>query len=280
MLALAAALFLAINPVAARMFYDGGGAPAALVTARLIISGVILYAVARLFGVNLAIPKDGWRILLITGAGMAAIGLGFMSSVKFIPVSLATLIFYLHPFLVLTAAAIRDGHTPRPLLILIALAAFGGLAMALGPSLDGLDWRGSALAGMAAIGAAVQIMGASAAQERGLSAYGVLTHASWIGLPPTLACIPFLGAFELAETRLGWAGLALVTVGYVGGILIQFTAIKRAGPAPVTLLLNLEPVFTIGLAALILGERLGGQELTGAAIVLIAAALVGRLNAK
>ncbi len=53
----------------------------------------------------------------------------------------------------------------------------------------------------------------------------------------------------------------------------MFTGVKRIGSARTAMLMNLEPVFTIALAFLVLAEGLSPSQLFGAALVIVAVTL-------
>jgi drug/metabolite transporter (DMT)-like permease len=65
-----------------------------------------------------------------------------------------------------------------------------------------------------------------------------------------------------------WIGFAYAVVGplFMTNIL-WFTAIGRVGPARASLFANLQPFFAVVFALVILGERLDGYELVGAAAI-------------
>ena len=101
--------------------------------------------------------------MLGLGLGTAAVGLCYISSVAFIPVGVATIIFYTFPLIILVASPMIDGDRPTLARAAIFGLAFAGLAIAIGPSFQTLDPRGLALAGGAALGATVQFFFAARA---------------------------------------------------------------------------------------------------------------------
>jgi drug/metabolite transporter (DMT)-like permease len=56
-------------------------------------------------------------------------------------------------------------------------------------------------------------------------------------------------------------------------VILYLRAVSRIGAAQASLLSTLEPIFTIALAALLLGDRLTPLQLAGAALVLGAVVL-------
>ena len=73
----------------------------------------------------------------------------------------------------------------------------------------------------------------------------------------------------------GWGWLvAVALVSTVGAIILFFAGLARVGPSVASILSVLEPVVTIGLAAVIFGESLSRAQLAGGALVLAAVVVV------
>jgi len=79
------------------------------------------------------------------------------------------------------------------------------------------------------------------------------------------------GGPELAFAAAGWGWLAAIAlVSTVGAVIAFFAGLERVGPSAAAILSTLEPVVTVGLAALAFGESLAGVQLLGAGLVLAA----------
>jgi len=66
----------------------------------------------------------------------------YLSSILYLPVSLAVLVFYTYPLMTVVFESALDRRLPRLLDVVAFLVAFGGLALALQVSFAGLDPRG------------------------------------------------------------------------------------------------------------------------------------------
>lgn len=93
-----------------------------------------------------------------------------------------------------------------------------------------------------------------------------LAVAPWVVHRP-----PEPGAVRAGLARLGLA----VALGGMAGPVLLMLALDRAPAATVSLTLNLEVVFTVGLAGLLFGEALGRRVLIGMAAVAVAAVTLG-----
>lgn len=76
-----------------------------------------------------------------------------------------------------------------------------------------------------------------------------------------------------APGQLGFAGLLLT---FPLAQLALLTAVDRAGPVVTAVAMNLEPLITIGLAVILLGEHVSAVQLGGAALVVAAIAIMRR----
>lgn len=134
--------------------------------------------------------------------------------------------------------------------------------------------RGFVLCGAAAVLFGASTPAAAVLGDR-LSPF-VLAGVLYLGA--ALAMVPSVGRqhVERGAVRDGAAQLAVAVVfgGMVGPVLVM-VALDLAPSSTVSLLLNLEVVFTVALAAVVYREHLGGRVLTGMAAVAAAGVLLG-----
>src|SRR5699024_3940014 len=121
------------------------------------------------------------------------------------------------------------------------LAAFLGLAAALGPDLRELDPRGVALALIAALSqAALLFLGRHLTRRH--DPLTVLLNGNLVGLLFIGSLLIFLESPVLSSGVFGLGMLSVAAGLYVAGIGIAFLAVRAAGPIQTALFLNLEPV--------------------------------------
>jgi drug/metabolite transporter (DMT)-like permease len=246
--------------------YEGGSNPLTVVVVRtatfVVVVGLILLVLGR-FG---RLSRKALIATLWMALTLAMVSLGYQGSVDYIPVSLAALVFYSYPLLVALFAvpAGRDRLTLTKAAAL--LAAFLGLALALGPEFAALDWRGIGLALLAAIGMALTMtFGGEAMRNRNPLLMSVYTNV-WMLI--VLSVVAVAGGFALPVTRLGIAGLIGVAATYVIAYVCWYVALTAVRPVRLAALFNIEPLVTLAVAWLALGERLSAIQIAGAALVL------------
>ncbi len=251
----------------ALLAYEGGSNPLTVVLLRTTAFAVVVGAFLALRGRLVRLRRPAFVATLWMAATLAAVSLGYQGSVAFIPVSLAALIFYSFPLLVGLLAVVtgRDRMTGGKALAL--LVAFAGLALTLGPGFSVLDWRGIALALLATIGMSLTMtFGGKATRDEDALLMAVCTNV-WmlIGLGIFVAVA---GGIALPATRLGAMGAVGLCLTYVSAYVCWYLALSLVRPVRLAALFNIEPLVTLLVAWVVLGERLSAVQLVGAALVL------------
>lgn len=250
-----------------RVAYNGGASAGAAMEIRYLVAVAVMSTILLALGRGLRPPRALYGALLRVALGNLGVTLGYMTSILFIPVSFATVVFYTYPLMVIAAASIVHGQRLGWGQFGAFGLAFAGLVLALGPSLEVLDWRGVALALLAAVSAATVFM-VSPRVVRAYHALGVTLYSNLIGAGIIPLFLPILGGFVLPETGGGWLSMGGLCIFYVAAMLSMFAALHAAGAVPTSLIFNLEPLVAIVAAALLLGERLMPVQMGGVALLI------------
>ncbi len=268
---LAAALY-AFVPNLARLAFDRGIPAMEIVTCRTIAAMLLMGSWALLAKQRFAIPPEARWSFIVQCLATLTISVSYLASLQFIPVSLAVIIFFTAPIIVLVLSPLLEGRQMNWRNCLLALTAFAGLAMALGPSFQQLDPLGLGLAGVAALGYAAQFFsGRRLALHMPAQAMGSMVHLAI--LPPVVLIALWSNQgqvvlFNSAALASAWTLVILTGLFYCAAYVMQMSAVKAAPASVVAPWFNLEPVITIGLALLLLGEKLEISHVIGGAIVL------------
>lgn len=282
--ALGAAALYGMVPNFARAAYVNGIPPIETTLFRTLAIVLVFATVAAAQRVRLTLPRQALPSFIGQSVATLFVSVAYLGSVQFIPVGLAVIIFYLFPILIMLLAPVVEGQRPGMLRVLIAILAFCGLAIAVGPSFESLDIRGILLAGLGAAGATLQFFsGRTISRYMKPAAFGSLVHL--VILPPILLIALAAGSGSLqmlpggTATSLGLLFVAGVAAVYVVAYMVQMLSLRFAPASSVAPFYNLEPVITTAVAAVILGERLQTNQYAGAGLVLaalVASSLLGR----
>lgn len=283
-LALSAAALYGLVPNFVRVAYANGVPPIESTLFRTYVIAIAFALIAIVKGEKFTVPKGALPSFIGQSVATFLVSVAYLGSVQFIPVGLAVIIFYLFPVLIMVLAPVAEGRHPGILRILIAIAAFCGLAIAVGPSFNSLDIRGIVLASLGAAGAALQFFsGRSISRYMPPSVFGSMVHMTI--LLPILAIALYAGSGTLRilpggpATSVGLLFLSGLAAVYVVAYMIQMMSLRLAPASTVAPFYNLEPVVATAFAAAILGERMQINQYAGGGLVLaalVASSLVGR----
>ena len=267
-IALCAAIFYGFNTTLSRLAYDTGTTPVSLTLFRFLMSAAVMVMLVLIL-------RKSWKLevtpklFVICVVGMFATSIGHLGAVNYIPVSLAAIIFYTFPLLIVGYKRIAHREPVTRNEMLAFVLAFIGIGIALGPDFHEYDPAGVALAFSGAIGATVFILSYEKFPPQTDSYVG----ATWIMLTSilfALLLIPF--GFDLVPPResVGWVYLVLIAMASVTSFVMSLQAISRIGGAIFALLLNFEPVVILLLAWIVIGEALSPERISGMALIVFA----------
>ncbi|MEJ2555720.1 MAG: DMT family transporter [Anaerolineae bacterium] len=213
---------------------------------------------------------------LIQLVGMGAIGyvgqaFSYFTALKYASAGLVALLLYLYPLFVAILSAIllrkRITHVKR-LALGLALA---GTALTVGP--EGGQLLGVLLAISAAVIYSMYIIVGTQVMKQ-VSA----VQSSTVIFAAAGAMSGFLMAARgphLPATGAGWAVIgSIVLIATVLPVVTFLAGLERIGPTNAAMLSTLEPVVTVLLAALLLGETLKPITLLGGGLILVAVVLL------
>ena len=267
-IALAAAIFYGFNTTLSRLAYDAGTTPVSLMLYRFLITSAVMIIIMLLLRRSWKMKVSPW-VFVTCVAGMYITSIGHLGAVKYIPVSLAAIIFYTFPLLVIAWKRFASNQPVTRYELAGFIIAFIGLAIALGPEFHEMDIIGLTLAFCGSLGATAFIL----SYEKFPRESDSYTNSLWINLATLVPCaISLQFGFELIPPResTGWYYLLAIGLFSVISFILSLQAIKKIGGAIFALFLNFEPVVILILAWLVLGEELTVARLTGIGMVVMA----------
>jgi len=259
--------------------YDEGAMPMPLLAWRFMLSALLIGGLVALRSPRaLIVPgTDVARYATLALMGYGAASVCFFFALKFAPASVVAVLLYAYPAFVAIAERVFEGKPlSRAKLAAIGLTFVGcALVLDLFSATGGVGWQGIALG----LGAAAGYTGFNLLSARwlpGRSRLVMMTYTFGIAGVGTAAIALLFGtSLSAAEwsPRL-WVLLALiVVVPTFAAIVLYLEGIRGLGPSQAAIISTLEPLFTILLAAVFLGERLSAIQLAGAALVVIGVVL-------
>lgn len=269
LVALTSAICFALNVTMARLVYDAGGNIHALNLSRTLIFLVCLAVWLRAEGHPFGLPRGPRLASLGLGLLLCAEMYSLLGAIIFMPVGLAILAMYSYPLLIAAWSWMRGAEKPSAMTLAALVVAFCGLALALGATADGLDWRGVALS----FGAALGMVGLLLVGERVMAGRDnrvVMLHMT--AMASVLMAVLSVSMVDLAwpSGAAGWLAFAGSNTLYVLATFFLFTAVHMIGPLRTAAIDNSAPLWAVIFAFWLLGESLTIFQMLGAALMVAA----------
>lgn len=267
LIVISAASFGAL-PIFIRLAYRTGADPTTLLVLRYSIAAVVMVAI--MFARKTPLPRG--RILLglvLMGAvGYVGQSFAYFTALTMASASLVALLLYLYPAIVTMLSALFFKERLTAAKVGALTLALVGTALTIGPAGSGRV-PGILLAIAAAVIYSVYILVGSR----------IIPHASAIAASTTVitaAAAVYIGIVAVRgptfpQTFSGWADIfAIALVSTVLPIVTFLAGLERVGPTRASTLSTFEPVMSVMLAILILGETISPLQVLGGALILAA----------
>ena len=285
-IAVIAALTFGMSGAFIKPVLEAGWSPAAAVTVRALIGGIVLLPVALVLirGRWNALWRGRWRVLGMALIGVAATQLAYFVAVERIPVGTAILIEYMAPLLLVAVAWVMTRRIPKLVVLIGSVISLAGLVLVVAPGGGGsLDPIGLLFAAMSTVGCAVYYVIAARPSDGlpsvALATAGLVIGGLALGLVGLVGIVPFeapLVEVEVLGTSAPWwvplliVGVVATGIAYAANI----TSAEMLGSRLASFAGLLEVVAAALYAWILLGENLTVPQLIGGVLILIGIAFV------
>lgn len=263
----------------AKSLLSSGWAPVTLVTARVLIAGLVLlpaglHAARGRWG---TVGRQWWTVVGVALTGVAGCQVAYFNAVTRMPVSIALLIEYLGIVLVVLWVWLRTRVPPHRLTVVGIALAVVGLLLVLdvlgggGVDLVGLLWALSAAVGLAAYFVLLadadprlpSVTLASLGMLVGAAALVIFAWVSGTGIEMSTRSVTMAG-----RTVSWWAAVAeLAVIAAALAYLLGAIGTRRLGATVGSVVGLTEVLFAVFFAWVLLGELPGPWQLVGGALV-------------
>jgi len=267
LIVISAASFGAL-PIFIRLAYRTGADPTTLLVLRYSIAAVVMVAI--MFARKTPLPRGRILLCLVLMGAVGYVGQSFayFTALTMASAGLVALLLYLYPAIVTMLSALFFKERLTAAKVGALTLALVGTALTIGPAGSGRV-AGILLAIAAAVIYSVYILVGSR----------IIPHASAIAASTTVitaAAVVYIGIVAVRgpafpQTFSGWVDIfAIALVSTVLPIVTFLAGLERVGPTRASTLSTFEPVMSVMLAILILGETISPLQVLGGALILAA----------
>jgi drug/metabolite transporter (DMT)-like permease len=268
LLVLLSGLFYGTNPALSKLHFQFQGDTLSFLFVRFFIASFLLGA---LWFWKRPKTRPNFNQVLISfllGAMIFAISFLYIAAIQFISAGIATLLLFTFPFWIVILAVLTKEEPIDKVKIICLVVAFNGLMLTIGAEFKSHAWEGLLLGLAAGITLALNVFYGNRMTKH----IEGQTLSLLMMLSCALICFPMMliDTPEFPTSLLGWGNVIIAAIFFSGGILCFFVGLPLLGPIKASLYNNIEPVFSIFLAYLLLGEKMTILQYIGAALVVVA----------
>lgn len=262
-------------PIFALYAYGGGASVTTLLFGRFTLAAIIFFGYILYKEKRIPVERSQLKYLFLLGGIIYTLQSNlYFSSVKYIPASLAVLLFYIYPVLVALASSYLDKEVLDKKIIFSIVLSLLGLTLVLGVSFGGINLTGVMLALASGLVYSVYLV----LGNRIVKETPALVTSAFICLFAACSILVIgVSKGDLDFNLTGEAWLAILGVALCCTVLAIFTlfrGIELIGTTRASILSMIEPLITIGFSALLFNERLSFLQVLGGAAVLLGSVLV------
>ncbi len=278
------AVMMGANHVSARFAFNDG---VSVTTAVIFRSGVTALIITLLLisqRASLRVQGRALAFMPVIGSLVAIQSYSLYSAVARLPVVLALLAFNTYPLWAAFWARIIYRHRAEKFVLRAMPVILFGLALALDVfgAASGLGasahWQQIGIGvAFATTAAATFALAMVLTQHEALVVDGRVRTAFTLGMVLILTSIFALstGDWSMPKSAIGWWGLAGLTVLYGTAFTLMFSLLPRLGVVGNSAIMNIEPVFALALAWLLLDQAIAPVQVLGALIVVASVIALG-----
>jgi len=244
--------------------------PLTALVIRFALSAAVAIPLACAMGQNWRLSRGEWRTVILFGLCQNALYLGFSwVAMQYVGASVSAIIASMMPLVVAFLGWLLYAERLRPVAVAGLVAGVAGVTLIMGVRLQhGLDLGGVVLC---LIGMVALTFATLAARGAGGSRNMMMIVGLQMAVGAVALLVPAL-AMEWGRPvewspRLLWAFAYTVIAPGIGATWLWFLLVNRIGAVRAATFHFLSPIFGVGIAAALLGERFGLADVIGALIV-------------
>ena len=274
---LASAICFGSMAIFARMAYASGVDVPTLLLLRFTTAAVLMWMI--LLGKGMKLPRGKGMVMLVAmgAVGYAGQAFSYFTALTFASAGLVALLLYTYPAIVAILSRLVFKHPLTRIQIIAVAISLAGSVLVIGKAGDGKP-LGIFFGLLAAFIYSIYILAGSRFPKDVTPTASTTVIASSAAV--TYAVVVAFKGFHPPMTGTGWvAVLAISVICTVLAILFFFEGLERVGPVRASVFSTIEPVFTVLLAAAVLGESITPVRVLGGALIVGAVILLARESA-
>ena len=265
-----------IMPILAKLSYRGGANTYSTLFLRFLFASIMLFYYLKTKGISMKLNKK--QLILVLSIGVLGFTLATSSlymSYNYISIGMASMIFYIYPSIVTILAYVLYKEKIYPNKIISLIISLIGIYILIDRGSVNFNIKGIILAGIAAILYSLYVLGASHKEFKNINSYVLTFYISCAS-----ATFMFIAAESTNNFNINISFYALVAIllisfiSTVVALMAFLEGVRLIGPSKASILSTIEPIVSLILGIIILGEPISFRIIFGSIMIVLSVVIL------
>ncbi len=267
-----ASIAFGIMPILAKLAYKGGANAINTLALRFTFASIILFIYIKTKKLSLRVSKEQIKLILFMGViGYSMTSILLFTSYNYIDVGIAGMILHTYPLMVMILSIIIYKEKFKLKKFLYLMVTTIGVFIMLDIKVGSINTIGVVLVLLSALCYAIYVLGASKDKVKNIDSYVMTFYISIISAIVGSTTGIVTNSFNNPINFYGIISILLIAfISTVVALMAFLKGVKLIGPTNSAIFSALEPIVSLVLGVIILGESMSFKIIIGSTIIILA----------
>lgn len=265
-----------IMPILAKLSYRGGANTYSTLFLRFLFAAIMLFYYLKTKGISMKLTKKQLILIIIIGVfGFTLATSSLYMSYNYISIGMASMIFYIYPSIVTILAYVVYKEKIYSRKIISLMISLIGIYILIDKGSVNFNIKGIIFAGIAAVLYSLYVLGASHKEFKNINSYVLTFYISCAS-----ATVMFMAAKATNNFNINISFYALVAIlliafiSTVVALMAFLEGVRLIGPSKASILSTIEPIVSLILGIIILGEPISSRIIIGSIMIVLSVVIL------
>ncbi|GAA0775603.1 DMT family transporter [Clostridium subterminale] len=267
-----ASIAFGIMPILAKLAYKGGANAINTLALRFTFASIILFFYIKTKKLSLRLNKDQIKLILFMGViGYSMTSILLFIAYNYIDVGIAGMILHTYPLMVMVLSIVIYKEKFKLKKFLYLMVTTIGVFIMLDVKVGSINTIGVVLVLLSALCYAIYVLGASNDKVKNINSYVMTFYISVISAIVGSATGIVTNSFNNPINFYGIISILLIAfISTVVALMAFLKGVKLIGPTNSAIFSALEPIVSLVLGVIVLGESISFKIIIGSTIIILA----------
>ncbi|MFR1707593.1 MAG: DMT family transporter [Clostridium sp.] len=267
-----ASIAFGVMPILAKLAYKGGANPISTLALRFTFASIILFIYIKSKNLSLKLNKEQIKLILFLGVvGYSMTSILLFVAYNYIDVGIAGMILHTYPLMVMILSIViyKEKFKMKKFLYLIITTI--GVFIMLDVNVGNINSTGVILVLLSALCYAIYVIGASNEKLKNINSFVITFYISIISAVVGSGIGVITSSFNSTINFYGIISILLIAfISTVVALMAFLRGVKLIGPTNSAIFGALEPIVSLVLGVIVLGEAISIKIIIGSVIIILA----------